>query len=282
MKRNIIVIMLIGLMIAACDRDEFDDLDLPAANYQYIGINTQSATAVVAEGSQSANTLEIPLLYDVELASDFEITISTSGSAELGVDYVIADAVSTSGDSFTVRVPVDTAQSVFTIETVPNFETATSGNLNITFDITGLPEGVFTQAPVKSQFSVEILDDDCPFEATDFEGTASVTSNGGAAGTTEVSIVSETATTVTYEAEYGIAVFGNGFPFQFTVDYSDNTNITVDVPTQMFAGFGETWTITNVAGDLVNTCGKSITVTSSVSDTGTFGTFSVTDVYTLP
>ena len=266
---SLLFLLVIGLV--ACDRAEFDDL--AEAEYQYVGVVSQIAPTSTPEGSGTGSTVEVPLLYDLSGSSDIDITFTVSGTAELGTDFNVVNAKSVSGNTFVLTLPGDTVGATIVLETVPNFDESTVGNLIFTAEITDTPEGVFPGAPLKTSFMMEIIDDDCPFVAADYNGTASVTeveaAFGGGAYTTTVTRVSGNTYEVT---DYAATVFGTGFSMQFTVDDTDPTNIIIDVPTQTFDAFGDTWEISDIDGDLVNTCGTELTVSTNVFDqNGAFG-----------
>lgn len=277
---SLLFLLIIGLV--ACDRAEFDDL--ADAEYQYVGVVSQVAPTSTPEGSGTGSTVQVPLLYDLSGSSDIDITFTVTGTAELGTDFNVVNAKSVSGNTFVITLPGDTVAESIVLETVPNFDESTTGNLTFTAEITETPEGVFPGVPLKASFMMEIIDDDCPFVAADYDGTASVTeveaTFGGGAYTTTLTRVSGNTYEVT---DYAATVFGTGISMQFTVDDTDPTNIVINVPTQTFDAFGDTWEISDIDGDLVNTCGTELTVSTNVFDqNGGFGlNMDVYATYTL-
>ncbi|WP_421869508.1 hypothetical protein [Marinoscillum sp.] len=276
------LIILLAACLVACDRVEFDDL--ASAEYQYVGVSSQTAPTSVTEGSGASNVVEIPLLYDVSSSSDVDITFTVTGTAELGTHFNVVNAKSTSGNTFTITLPADTFALAVQIETIPNYDESTVGNLTFSAEITDTPADVYPGTPLKSAFTMEIIDDDCPFIAADYNGTVAVEEVddvfGGGSYTTTITQLSGNTYEVT---DYAATVFGPGFSFQFTVDPSDPTNLIIDVPTQTFDAFGDTWEVSDIEGDLVNTCGLQLTVSTNVFDQG--GGFdlniNVTSTYTI-
>ena len=234
MKNKILGLLLGILVLISCDPDEFDDL--ANADLNYIGITTVSIPQSTLEGSAVPSEVTMRLLYDIGgERDDFDVTFTVDGSAQLGTDFTVPSATSTTDNTFTITVPGDTTVSSFTIATVPNIETATS-ELVMSANITSISDSdiVAAGSPVKTGFSIVIEDDDCPFVlADDYTGTGLSASNDGSfvsdAYTVDITLDSENTLFVTNFGDLG---------WDFFLDVDPLTNAVTIRPTGQYEGIG--------------------------------------------
>src|SRR5690606_34845691 len=88
------------------------------------------------------------------------LEIDPSSTAVLGEDFIL-EGVSGSGTSFSVTIPADTFAVPFVVKTITNFDK--QENKRLIINIVGASDGSNIGHSYDKSYTLDILDDDCPF-----------------------------------------------------------------------------------------------------------------------
>lgn len=168
LKFNLCALTLF-LFVTACSNEEYND-----ATFEYVGLASNRLPSTIFEGTgEFISEEEVEFRYgnNVNPGRSFEVTVSTSGTAQLGEDYLVEGA-NVSGSEFTLTMDAESPLTSVNIVTVSN--DVQNENLSVIWEITSTTEGVSIGYPYSDTYEFTILDDDCPYDFDLFVGTASV------------------------------------------------------------------------------------------------------------
>ncbi|UII23489.1 hypothetical protein [Fulvivirga ligni] len=258
---NLILAFGFGLMLVACDEEE------PALLEESIIVFQSSSVSI----QESGTTYSIKILGS-EIGNSSTVTIE--GTAVEGEDYTTTFTnPATVGDDY-----------AFYIDITPIDNAISDGNKTLTFT---LNEGGYSDNTDEGKvFTLTIIDDDCPYVSTNFEGAAATDDliGGESNGTydTSVELVSDENGVALFNVPDYVASFLDvGYPYEFSIDSSDPSNIKVNVETQEFSAYGFDWVITEIAGGEVSTCGNTVTVATNLRSTDNSYNIDWNVVYTI-
>ncbi len=174
---NALLVLLCGVMFTSCDDDSY-----ASAEYNYVGVQPSRLPSQIFEGTgPSVTVLDIPVRYGNNYIAGQDITVEIavdpSSTAVLGTDFTLSGG-QVSGNVISVTIPSDTVVTTFKLTTISN--EVQGANKQIVFKISSATPGVTAGFPFSDTYTLDILDDDCPYGYNNFVGTADVSEDDGA------------------------------------------------------------------------------------------------------